>query len=283
MTSKQSYLVLLGILAALTAAVIYRVGQPRLPPQVQPAAEKALQVSEAEVEAAQRPVQSLPLRQITTRENRSVQPTSLPITAPKTAKQDAMPTERRTPGAPATKAEQGDKLAQTLRRPPAEVAKRRPPVRPVDPPMLTEEFERQQSQSKPFKVEIYLELKVSLEEEELAKQVKAQLELAQPQNLGRDATFGKMAFVGLTKANENTHQLVRNGWCLQIKHVEHASGGWRALVWVYPFVRTKGGGSATVLNHHIEQYVFKNGRLTLERESVDHSLDPSEGLSGGTG
>jgi hypothetical protein len=134
-------------------------------------------------------------------------------------------------------------------------------------------------------VHIGLESIPSKEEEGLAKQVQKVFELRQPQNPGRQKTFGTMAFQGLTPRNRESHLLKLKGWALQIKRVEPLPDGWRATAHVSAVLRKLDGAFAAAENKHIEVYRFTGDKLTLESESVDLNpstqepgYDPSQGL-----
>lgn len=102
-----------------------------------------------------------------------------------------------------------------------------------------------------------------------AKIIKAQ----QPANPGRLATFHKMT--------EKNFPFDWVGWYLTVREVKPAQGGWRATVWVQSQVKTKPGlgGGGGVANHHIEEYRYQNGVLTLEKEYTDPSKTNPDELS----
>jgi hypothetical protein len=131
----------------------------------------------------------------------------------------------------------------------------------------------------PFLVRTYLEGTPTEQEKALARQVEKVLSEKQPENPGRDRTFGKMVLVRRPPDGEPREwRLKRTGWSLLVRRVERIPGGWRATVYVYVQAATIEGGFATVVNNHIEIYSFRDGKLTLESDSVDPRWDPSKGL-----
>lgn len=139
--------------------------------------------------------------------------------------------------------------------------------------------------SQPVSVLLSLDSVPSEEDEKLAKQVLKVLEVKQPQNPGRQKTFRTMAFKGLTPQNRESHLLKQKGWQLEIKRVEPLPDGWRATVHVYAVITRLNGVFAAAANKHIEVYRFRDGKLTLESDSVDPhpstqepGYEPSQGL-----
>ncbi len=134
-------------------------------------------------------------------------------------------------------------------------------------------------------VSLNLESVPSDEEKDLANRVQKVLEQRQPQNPGRQETFGTMAFKGLTPRNRESDLLKHKGWSLQIKRVEPLPDGWRTTVHVYALLTKLDGALAAAANKHIEVYRFTGDKLTLESESVDPNpstqepgYEPSQGL-----
>jgi hypothetical protein len=99
-------------------------------------------------------------------------------------------------------------------------------------------------------------------EESLAMKVAEMLDEHLPDNPGRMRTFG-----GLDKL---PIPLEITGWRFEVKSARAVPGGWRAIVWVTPYVRPAGvGKGAIVFDRHIEVYRLLRGRLHLEEDYAD--------------
>jgi hypothetical protein len=131
----------------------------------------------------------------------------------------------------------------------------------------------------PFAVETLLDGKATQEERGLAREVEAELRRKQPENPGRDQTFGKMVMVRRPPYGEpHEWKLKRLGWRLVIRRVERIPGGWRATVHVLVRAATVEGSDVLVSSWHLEDYSFRDGNLTRESDSVAPNWDPSQGL-----
>ncbi|WP_165252861.1 hypothetical protein [Paludisphaera soli] len=74
--------------------------------------------------------------------------------------------------------------------------------------------------------------------------------------------------------------MIRCGWSLWIRQVRPIPSGWWALVEVNPAARNEYYESMIVRDKLIEEYSFKDDRLTLERSypDPDRKRDPTKGV-----
>jgi hypothetical protein len=123
------------------------------------------------------------------------------------------------------------------------------------------------------------------EKQALIQEVVKVLKRDHPENLGRQKTFGRMWFRGITPQNREKYLLRQTAWILEVREAGRIPGGWRATVAVRADVTYLDWYPTVAMNQHYEIYVFRDGKLTLEDDFVDPELqfmnqpyDPSEGL-----
>lgn len=132
----------------------------------------------------------------------------------------------------------------------------------------------QEPQSQLFGVSVQIEERYGPIELETAEKVKRDLERHRPENPGRIRSFHKLR-------TPNGVNLERTGWSIVIQRAVPTKTGWRALVWVYPQLRTRDNHRTFATpNHHIEGYRLDGDKLTLIGEMVDPLEDPEEGIGG---
>jgi len=109
-------------------------------------------------------------------------------------------------------------------------------------------------------------------ERDLAREAKSRLEVLQPENPGRDLTFGagRLGELGLTA----------EGWFLSVVDLRGRPGDWRARVEVTVRARDSAGDLVGVGAVHLEVYRCVEGRCYLETDSVSPGWDPDRGLMG---
>lgn len=130
-----------------------------------------------------------------------------------------------------------------------------------------------------FAVQVLLNRNATREDRDLAKDVGVELERRKPENPGREKTFGKMVMVRRPPYGEpHEWKLRRLGWQVAIRRVERIPGGWRASAEVGIRAETVEGSPQLIANRHLETYTFRDGKPTLESESVDPKRDPADGL-----
>ena len=117
-------------------------------------------------------------------------------------------------------------------------------------------------------------------EQALADEVKATLDELQPDNPGREKTFGKLYLVAGDRAIPRRIPLRRERWMFMVLQVTPLPDGWRANVSVN-IRATNSQGSIMIKERHLETYLCKDGKITLEQESVAPEWHPaSDGLTG---
>jgi hypothetical protein len=131
----------------------------------------------------------------------------------------------------------------------------------------------------PFTFQTLLRKDASPEERGLAKTVEEELSRHPPENPGREKTFGKMVMIRRPPYGEpHEWKMERLGWVLTVRGVDRLADGWRARVDVSIRARTVEGSDQLISTCHREVYRFRDGRMTLESDSVDPNYDPSFGL-----
>ena len=111
----------------------------------------------------------------------------------------------------------------------------------------------------------------------LAREVRAVLRREQPQNPGRLKSFPRLEADWPTPDGKRTdhYKFEMTGWSLGIVRAQRLPGGWRATVWVTPQLKDERTGyiPRAIFNRHTEVYVFQDGKLKMESETIDPKRD----------
>jgi hypothetical protein len=154
---------------------------------------------------------------------------------------------------------------------------KQPPVDSVTATrIITGDFAIFARPGKSCRVVVFLNPGATHDDQELAQQVKWALERLEPENPGRERTFGRLHWPLPPYVKTGPKSFKRSGWTLVITAVERRPDGWGATVHVGLRVDNGVNSSIPVLVHHTECYTSRGGRITLESEIADMSRQPGD-------
>jgi hypothetical protein len=117
-------------------------------------------------------------------------------------------------------------------------------------------------------------------DQELGQEIKFALERVEPQNRGRERTFGRLRWPLPTDC-VGPLSLRRQGWTLIVIGVERRPGGWDATVHVGLRVSDGTRANIPVLLRHLEIYQCRDNHIILASEIANRDWQPGDGFPWG--